>query len=130
MFLNSTGTTSVKLLSTENVKHAHPDGLKASILQAFERLELTNWKKELFTLNVDGASVNTGIHTQLGVKIKEGVPWLMLLHCSNHHLELAIKDAFSGTFFDVLLRKIYYLSKIVLKDYVSSRNLEAYLKKL
>ena len=41
--------------------------LKASILQALERLKLTNLKKKL-ALNVDGASVNTEIHRGLGVK--------------------------------------------------------------
>ena len=99
MFLDSKGTPSVKFLSIENVKHAHADGLKTSILQAFESLKLTNWKKKIFTLNVDGVSVNTGIHGGLGVKIKEDVPWLMLIHCFNHRLELAMKDAFSGTLF-------------------------------
>ena len=48
-------------------------------------------------LKVDGVSVNTGIHRGLGVKIKEDVPWLMLVHCCNHCLELAVRDAFSGT---------------------------------
>ena len=45
LFLDSKGTPSVKFLSIENTKHAHADGLKASILQAFERLKLTNWEK-------------------------------------------------------------------------------------
>ena len=66
-------------------------------------------EKKTFALNVDGASVNTGIHRGLGVKIKEDVPWLMLVHCFSHHLELAIEDAFNGTFFDeidLMLRKI------------------------
>ena len=91
-------------------------------------------EKKLFALNVDDASVNTGIHRRLDIKVKEDVPWLMLVHCFNHHLELTVKDNFNiGTFFDeidVMLRKIYYLTKIVLKDYLSSRNLEAYLTKL
>ena len=50
--------------------------------------------------------------------IKEDVPWLKLVHCFNHCLELATKDAFSGTFFDkidVMLRKIYYLYKYIPK---------------
>ena len=108
LFLDSKGTPSVKFLSIENVKHAHADGLKTSILQAFESLKLTNLKKKLFTLNVDGVSVNTGIHRGLGVKIKEDVPWLMLIHCFNHRLELAMKDAFSGTLFgenNIMLRR-------------------------
>ena len=48
LFLDSKGAPSVKFLSIENVKHAHADELKASILQGFERLKLTNWKKKSF----------------------------------------------------------------------------------
>ena len=51
LFLDSKGAPSVKFLSIENVKNAHADGLKASILQAFERLKLTNWKKKTFCIN-------------------------------------------------------------------------------
>ena len=69
LFLDSKGTPSVKFLSIENVKYAHASGLKGSIVQAFERLKLMNWKKNKFFV-------------------------------------------------------------IVLKDYLSSRNLEAYLQKL
>ena len=46
LFLGSKGTPSVKFLSIEKVEIAHVDGLKASILQAFERLKLTNLKKK------------------------------------------------------------------------------------
>ena len=67
LFLGSKGTPSVKFLSIEKVEIAHVDGLKASILQALERLKLTNLKKK-HALNVDGASVNTDLHRGLGVK--------------------------------------------------------------
>ena len=69
LFLDSKGTPSVEFLSIENIKYVHAYGLKGSIVQAFERLKLMNWKKNKFFV-------------------------------------------------------------IVLKDYLSSRNLEAYLPKL
>ena len=72
-------------------------------------------EKKPIALNVDVASVNTGIHRGLGVKIKEDVLWLMLVHSFNHCLELAINDTVSAIFFDeieVMLRKIYCLYKI------------------
>ena len=56
----------------------------------------------------------------------------MLVHGFNHRLEPAIKDAFTGTFFDeidVMLRKNFYLTKIVLRNYLISKNLEEYLEK-
>ena len=69
LFLDSKGTPSVEFLSIENIKYVHAYGPKGSIVQAFERLKLMNWKKNKFFV-------------------------------------------------------------IVLKDYLSSRNLEAYLQKL
>ena len=74
LFLDSKGTPSVKFLSIENVKHAHADRFKTSILQAFERLKLTHWKKTLFALKVDAASAITRIHRVQGLKRKEDVP--------------------------------------------------------
>ena len=46
LFLDSKGTPSVEFLSIENIKYVHAYGLKGSIVQAFERLKLMNWKKK------------------------------------------------------------------------------------
>ena len=55
------------------------------------------------------------IHSGLGTRIcNELSPWVLLIHCFNHQLELAIKDTFKGTFFsgiDTMLLKLYYLYK-------------------
>ena len=63
--------------------------------------------------------MNTGIHSGLGTRIcNELSPWLTLIHCFNHRLELAIKDASKGTFFseiDTMMLKLYYLYKKSLK---------------
>ena len=62
-------------------------------------------------LNVDGASVNTGVHNGVGVLMHVDSPWLQVIHCFNHHLELAIKDAFKNDNFnkiDEMLMKFYY----------------------
>ena len=48
--------------------------------------------QKVIVLNVDGAVVNTGIHH--GALMKESSPWLQVIHCFNHILELSIKDAF------------------------------------
>ena len=61
---------------------------------------------------MDDASVNTGIHNGLGVKMRELAAWLSTIHCFNHSLELAVKDTFSTTFFkedDNMLLKLFYL---------------------
>ena len=63
--------------------------------------------QRLANLNVDGASVNTGVHGGLGVKMKESAPWINVIHCFNHSL-----DTFDKTFFkevDNMLLKLFYL---------------------
>ena len=75
-----------------------------------------NWHSVLYqrltNLSVDRASVNTGLHGGLGVKMKETAYWLNMIHCFNRSLELAVKDTFDKTFFKELYNtflKIYYL---------------------
>ena len=61
---------------------------------------------------LNGAAVNTGIHSGLGVKFNESAPWITLVHSFNHRLELAVKDTFDNTFFkdiDTMLLKLYCL---------------------
>ena len=69
----------------------------------------------LFGLNVDGASVNTGLHNGLGALIRKINPWLIVVHCFSHRFELAVKDTFKNTFFTeietMLNVKIFYLYK-------------------
>ena len=76
----------------------------------------THWNyplsSRLASINVDGAAINTGIHSGLGVKFKETAPWISVIHCFNHRLELAVKDTFNDTFFkdiDTMLVKLYHL---------------------
>ena len=61
----------------------------------------TNWyfrfSKRIMGLNVDGASVNTRVHNGVGVLMQADLPWLQVIHCFNHRLELSIKDAFIAT---------------------------------
>ena len=61
----------------------------------------------------DGASVNMGRLSGACTKMKEERPWMLIIHCSNHQLELAVKDAFTAqksfTDIDELLIQIYYM---------------------
>ena len=60
-------------------------------------------------MNVDGAAINTGIHSGLGVKFKETAPWISVIHCFNHYLELDVKDTFDSMLFkdiDAMLVKL------------------------
>ena len=58
------------------------------------------------------ASINTGIHAGLGAKVRETAPWLVLVHCFNHRIELVIKDAFDASAFsriEQMLRVLHSL---------------------
>ena len=63
-------------------------------------------------LNADGASVNMGPLNGLGKIVKDSTPWLELVHCFNHRIEPALKDAFDTSPFgdiDNMLMKLCYL---------------------
>ena len=55
---------------------------------------------KLVSICVDGAAANLIIHNGLSTLLKQDLPWLIAVHCMNHRLELAIKDALSNTYFD------------------------------
>ena len=48
----------------------------------------------------------------LGKLVRDEAPWVEIVHCFDHGLELAIKDAFTTTTFyhniDKMLTKLYY----------------------
>ena len=46
---------------------------------------------KLVGINVDGASVNLGKHKDVGTVLKVKSPWIQVIHCFNHHVELALK---------------------------------------
>ena len=62
---------------------------------------------------MDGASINMGKHNSLNVLVRDEAPWVEVVHCFNHWLELAIKDAFTeSTFYSnisEMLSKLYWL---------------------
>ena len=102
----------VKYLSIESAENGDTFGLKSCITKAFQRFGITKFSERLLALNVDGANVNTGIHKGLGPKIKEEADWFQSVHCFNHRLELALKDAFSNFAFQAVeefLNEIYSL---------------------
>ena len=87
LFLSpSSGFPALKFLSVESPKHAHADGLKACLEDSFHLIGITPLHTRLASLNIDGSAVNTGIHSGLGVKFRESVPWISSVHCFNHRL--------------------------------------------
>lgn len=71
------------------------------------------FQKHLITVCADGASVNMGRITGACTAIKATRPWLLVIHCVNHRLELAIGDSFRSNpafkHLDEMMINIYYL---------------------
>ncbi|CAB4018778.1 Hypothetical predicted protein, partial [Paramuricea clavata] len=81
----------------ESPSETSADGLKKMMEDCFPDFDIENFSKQLASLNVDGVSVNMGSINGIGVKLRYDSPWLLIIHCFNHRLELAVKDAFKGT---------------------------------
>ena len=73
-FSSFSGVPVLKFLSVDTPQHAHTDGLKQCIKDSFQRIEITPLSSRLAIMNVDGAAINTGIHSGLGIKFKETAP--------------------------------------------------------
>ena len=120
LYLLKDGVPTVKYLSIESAKNGVASGLKNCITKAFQGFRITKFSERLLGLNVDGASVNTGILKGLRAKIKKEADWLQLVHCFNHRLELALKDAFSNSAFKAVeefFNEIYSLYQTSPKIY-------------
>ena len=70
--------------------------LKKSVDDAFDKYNLNGEKyiKCMISGCADGASVNMGKHNEVLTIMKNERNWLLIIHCSSHRLELAVKDAF------------------------------------
>ena len=112
LLFSKSGKPLLKFLSIEAANHANAEGIFECIKTAFEQIGILDFQKRIMGLNVDGASVNTRVHNGVGVLMQADLPWLQVIHCFNHCLELAIKDAFQNDNFnkiDEMLMKFYYL---------------------
>ena len=68
-------------------------------------LQVDGFLNKLIGATSDGASVNFGQHGGVMCKLElDGHPWLIKFHCVNHKTELAVKDTFANSPFDVVDR--------------------------
>ena len=121
--------------SIESVKVADSAGLKETIEKGFLRFGFKNYFDKLVGLNLDGASINMGKMNGFGKLVRDEAPWVEIVHCFNHRLELAIKDAFTTTTFyrtiDEMLTKLHYLYQKSPKSLQQLRELnDAYEKSI
>lgn len=62
-------------------------------------IPVENYDSKLVSLTSDGASVNTGRISGLMTRFASERNWLVSIHCINHRVELAVKDALTETRF-------------------------------
>ncbi|KAI8492929.1 hypothetical protein Bbelb_295260 [Branchiostoma belcheri] len=66
------------------------DAVKSALKEDLEMGE--EWKNKLAFACFDGAAVNVGHLSGVGVRLQEECPHLIVLHCCAHRLELVVKD--------------------------------------
>ena len=100
----------------------------------FLRFGFKKYYDKLVGLNLDGASINMGRMNGLGKLIRDEAPWVEIVHCFNHRMELAIKDTVTTTTFYhniyEMLTKLYYLYQKSPKPIQQLRELNDTFKKL
>ena len=112
LFLSDDGKANTRFLSIENPAVADAPHLVECIKTAFNRIGIVDFSTHLHGLNVDGASVNLGVHRGVAALLKEVSPWLTAIHCFNHRVELAAKDAFANSVFDEIDQMLAFLYKL------------------
>ncbi|XP_078666292.1 zinc finger protein 862-like [Branchiostoma floridae x Branchiostoma belcheri] len=66
------------------------DAVKSALKEDLEMGE--EWKNKLAFACFDGAAVNVGHLSGVGMRLQEECPHLIVLHCCAHRLELVVKD--------------------------------------
>ena len=93
------------------------DALKKGIDSIFKvdgPLPLEDYQTKMVSCTADGASVNFGTKNGLLTQLDSDRGWLIKIHCANHRIELAIKDAMKNSSFneiDNLYISLYNLAK-------------------
>lgn len=90
------GDIVTRFVGIKNVDRANAESISEGILQLTEKT-LGDITKKLVGFGTDGAPVMLGKNNGFVQKIRDklGLPYIMAVHCTNHRLELAYRDACS-----------------------------------
>ena len=90
------------LLEMSNWGGTDATSLKEGIDNIFQNgsFKIDDYQTKLISVTSDGASVNFGKNTGLLTQMSAEREWLLKIHCANHRIELAVKDAFKESAFD------------------------------
>ena len=73
----------------KDVPSQDTDGIKSTIMKAFDYIGMSELKDRMVILVSDDANINSGIKTGLGTKFRnDGIDWLMFAWRLPHQLEL------------------------------------------
>ena len=86
-------------------------GLKKAIIDTFKRNSLESVTEKIVFLSSDGALMNCGKHSGLIKLFQEDYPWVSIIWCFSHRLELALKYGVKEVLepVDASLCNLYYL---------------------
>ena len=110
MYVGVDGSPQCTLLCLADVQDATAVCIKALLTRKLQEIGIDLGEK-LVSICVDGAAVNLGVRRGLSALLKQDMPWLTAVHCMNHRLELAAKDACATSYLDeisTLLVNLHY----------------------
>ena len=90
------------IASFSQPKGVNAEGLFECLKNVLSHMGIANWEEKLIGFGCDGPSVNVPAGGLKGY-LEGSVPWVVVVWCLTHRLELAWKDALSGTHFFQLI---------------------------
>jgi len=112
LFVCADGRAKCCFFCMKDVADATAPGIKTLLENTLADLGVEDWQWRLVSICVDGAAVNLGVRQGLAALLRQEMPWLVAVHCLNHRLELAVKNAFANTYMDEvcsMLTNFYYV---------------------
>ena len=107
--------TRISYLSLIRPKFVTGEGLFEVLVQALKKLGIeevdVDHCKQLIGIGTDGTSANIANAGLKGI-VESKLEWIVWMWCLAHRLELGIKDALKGTYFDEIddmLLRLYYI---------------------
>ena len=106
IFIGEDGRLAQSFLKLSSIVNGTAEGVTATLLEAVEEAGLGDGRDAhvMVGFGADGAAVNLGRNTEVATRLQNDRPWLVRVHCFNHRLELAVKDAFADTYYDDITR--------------------------
>ena len=113
------GKPVMSVVGLNELEHQHAEGLVCAIeaellkvgIELTDTPELNNTECKMVCICLDGAASNMGKYRSVKALLQKRYPWVIVVHCINHNLELAIGDLRKHDpdylFFDETMRDIF-----------------------